>query len=60
MGKQRVMRTGNSLAVTIPSLFVRAVGVRAGQTVKVKLDLPKGQIVYFFSGVKQLAFPLLK
>jgi len=30
------MKVGNSLAVTVPSDFVKAVGVRAGQMVKVK------------------------
>jgi antitoxin component of MazEF toxin-antitoxin module len=58
MVRQKIIRTGNSLAVTIPSLFVQGVGVKPGQTVKVKPDLARGRVIYFFSGTKQLAFPL--
>lgn len=51
---QKVIKTGNSLAVTVPSEFVKLVGVRAGDTVRVKLESDKGQVTYFFSGAKQL------
>lgn len=55
---QKVIRTGNSLAVTVPAEFVRLVGVRAGDEVKTLIQSDKGEIVYLFSGAKQL--PLLK
>jgi antitoxin component of MazEF toxin-antitoxin module len=54
MGKQKIIRTGNSLAVTIPSGFVRAVGIKAGQKVAVKLEPETGRVIYSFSGTKQL------
>jgi len=54
MGKQKIIKTGNSLAVTIPSRFVHMVGVRAGQEVRVKLEPEAGQVIYVFSGSKQL------
>lgn len=54
MPKQKIIRTGNSLAVTVPSRFVKAVGVRAGQAVSVKIQPETGQVVYTFSGTKQL------
>lgn len=54
MGKQKIIKTGNSLAVTIPSLFVRALGVKAGQEVLVRVEPEKGQIICRFSGLKQL------
>jgi antitoxin component of MazEF toxin-antitoxin module len=54
MGKQKIIRTGNSLAVTIPSDFVRTVGIKAGQTVQVKIEPETGKVVYTFSGTKQL------
>lgn len=51
---QRVFRTGNSLAVTIPFDFVKSVGVKPGDSVKVVTEEDKGKITYFFSGAKQL------
>lgn len=51
---QKVIRTGNSLGVTIPSDFVKSVGIRAGDAVKVETEADKGVIVYSFSGAKQL------
>ena len=54
MAKQKIIKTGNSLAVTIPSDFVKTVGIKAGQDVGVKTDPGTGQVVYTFSGAKQL------
>lgn len=50
----KIFRTGNSLAVTVPSDFVQALGLKPGDTVKVKSWVEKGQIIYQFSGVRQL------
>ena len=52
--KQKIMKVGNSLAVTVPSGFVKAVGVRAGQMVKVKKKPETGEMIYRFSGIQQL------
>lgn len=54
MPRQKIIKTGNSLAVTIPADFARAVGVKAGQEVKVAVDPASGQVTYTFSGTKQL------
>lgn len=54
MGRQKIIKTGNSLAVTIPSDFVKTVGIKPSQEVKVKVELETGQIIYTFSGTKQL------
>lgn len=51
---QKVIRTGNSLAVTVPSEFARSVGIRAGDSVKVNIEEDKGIVTYTFSGAKQL------
>jgi antitoxin component of MazEF toxin-antitoxin module len=51
---QKIIRTGNSLAVTIPSDFVKSVGIRPGDEVKLILETDKGEITYVFSGAKQL------
>lgn len=55
---QKVIRTGNSLAVTIPSEFAKSAGIRASDQVKVEAEPEKGTITYYFSGIKQL--PLLE
>ncbi|KKS80431.1 MAG: hypothetical protein UV54_C0006G0006 [Candidatus Beckwithbacteria bacterium GW2011_GWA2_43_10] len=52
---QKVMRVGNSIGVTVPSQFVKTVGIRVGDSVKVKTILETGQVIYTFQGVKQLS-----
>lgn len=54
--QQKVFRTGNSLAVTIPSRFVLGVGVKSGDNVKVRAMAARGRIVYQFFSNRQLAF----
>lgn len=54
---QKVIRTGNSLAVTIPSGFVKSVGIKSGDQARVELEPEFGKVTYFFLGAKQL--PLL-
>jgi len=55
MRKQKIIRTGNSLAVTIPAEFVESIGIKAGDEVRVTLEPEKGRIICSFSGVKQLS-----
>lgn len=52
--KQKVIRAGNSTAVTVPADFVKKVGIKVGDDVQVETDLEKGQVSYTFSGVRQL------
>ena len=56
---QKVLRTGNSLAVVIPSRFVRDVAIKPGDPVHVAADRRRGKITYTFQNVTQLpiAFP---
>lgn len=51
---QKVIRTGNSAAVTIPAEFVKDLGIHIGDPVKVKLEKDKGKITFAFTGAKQL------
>ena len=51
---QKVIKTGNSAALTIPAEFVRDLGIRIGDPVKTRLEKDRGRIIYFFQGVKQL------
>lgn len=53
--KQKVMRVGNSVGITVPSKFVKSVGVKIGDEVKVKTILETGQVIYTFKGAKQLS-----
>lgn len=55
---QKVFRTGNSLAVVVPSEFVRLLGVKPKDKVKVLAEPQKGRVIYKFSGALQL--PLSK
>ncbi len=54
MYQQKVIKTGNSLALTIPAKFVKDLGIRAGDSVKTIFEREKGRIIYIFSGIKQL------
>lgn len=51
---QKVFRTGNSLAVTVPSGFAGACGIRAGAKVSVKEDRSRAKLTLQFSGTQQL------
>lgn len=51
---QKILKTGNSLAVVIPSQFVKNFGLKAGNEVKVLQKPEKGEILYKFSGSLQL------
>lgn len=53
--KQKVLKAGNSTAVTVPADFVKKVGIKVGDQVEVETDLEKGQVTYTFQGVRQLA-----
>lgn len=52
---QKVIRAGNSTAVTVPANFVKKVGIKIGDVVSVKTNLESGKVTYTFSGVRQLA-----
>jgi len=58
MPKQKIIRSGNSLAVTIPADFVHLVGIKPGDQVEVEVMPETGRVVYHFSGTTQL--PLAK
>jgi antitoxin component of MazEF toxin-antitoxin module len=55
--RQKILKTGNSLAVTIPANFVKILGLRSGMEVVVKPDIAKGLLKCTFAGTGQL--PLL-
>lgn len=53
--KQKVMKVGNSVVVTVPADFVRKTGIRVGDKVEVKPNIKGGKVTYKFSGIQQLS-----
>lgn len=52
--KQKILKAGNSLAVTIPSKFVKNIGIKLGDEVTVHQQPETGQLIFSFSGMRQL------
>jgi len=55
MAKQKIIKTGNSLAVTISSRFAQSLGLNPGGEVEIKTVPENGQMICSFSGTKQLS-----
>ncbi|MFH0864105.1 MAG: AbrB/MazE/SpoVT family DNA-binding domain-containing protein [Candidatus Gottesmanbacteria bacterium] len=51
---QKILKTGNSLAVVVPADFAKSIGAKAGDDIKVFTKPEKGEILYRFSGAQQL------
>jgi len=47
---RKVIKTGNSLAITIPSRSIKDFNIREGDPVSVKINRTKVSITYLFSG----------
>lgn len=56
--KQKIIKAGNSLAVTIPSQFVKKLGLKSGHQVTVMPYFEKNQITYTFTNSSQLPLML--
>ena len=54
--KKKILRTGHSLAVTIPSKFAKIVGAKPGDEVLVQSKIEEGKLLITFGGVRQLTF----
>lgn len=52
--EQKIIRTGNSAAVTIPSDFFKAMNLRIGDVAKARTDCQKAKITYTFPGARQM------
>lgn len=52
--RQKILKTGNSLAITIPSKFVRILGLKPGDEVEAKGDLVKGTLRITFTSSGQM------
>lgn len=58
--KQKVFRSGHSLAVVVPASFVKDIALKAGDEVKVIVHAQKGRVVYNFPNNTQLPLALPK
>ena len=47
---RKVIKTGNSLAITIPSRSIKDFNIREGDPVLIKINRTKVSITYLFSG----------
>ena len=47
---RKVIKTGNSLAITIPSRSIKDFNIREGDPVLIKINRTKASITYVFSG----------
>lgn len=54
MNQQKIIKTGNSLAITLPSHLVKALGLRASDPVTVTISLDQTKISYSFDFARQL------
>lgn len=55
MNQQKIIKTGNSLAITLPSQLVKALGLRASDPVTVTISLDQTKISYTFDSARQLS-----
>jgi len=51
---EKIIKTGNSAAVTLPAKFMRDLNLKIGDTVVVEIDYDKGEITLRFPGARQL------
>lgn len=51
---QKIIKTGNSAAVTIPAGFLEALGLRVGDRAETEMDYRRGTIVFKFPNGRQL------
>jgi hypothetical protein len=47
---RKVIKTGNSLAITVPSQCLKDFDVKEGDIAQIKINRPRSSITYFFSG----------
>lgn len=52
---QKIVKTGNSLAITIPSKFAKTVGLKAGDKVSSEITTEANTITFTFLETRQLS-----
>ncbi len=59
MHPQKIVRVGNSLAITIPAKMARIFGIHSGSEVNVHYQVDKAKATIIFPGPIQLTFDQL-
>lgn len=47
---RKVIKTGNSLALTVPSKAIKNFNIKEGDLAQIKVNYTKGTLTYIFSG----------
>lgn len=55
MNQQKIIKTGNSLALTLPARLVKALGLKAGDRATISVSTDQIEITYRFHEVRQLS-----
>ena len=58
MIQHKIIRSGNSLAITIPAKLVKTLGVKAGDLVNVQVALDQSHVTYHFVKPSQLSLSM--
>lgn len=53
---QKIIKTGNSAALTIPAGFIKTLNLKVGDQAITRLDFYEGSITYKFVDIRQLRF----
>lgn len=57
----KIIRAGkHSLAVIVPAYFIHSLGIKAGDSVRVKTNIHRGLVQLEFTGAMQLSLPTTK
>jgi antitoxin component of MazEF toxin-antitoxin module len=51
---QKIIKTGNSAAVTIPAEMLKALNLQIGDKTEAKMNFADGSITYVFPEIRQL------
>lgn len=51
---QKVLKTGNSAAVTIPAEMLKSLNIQIGDKAEAKINFEEGSITYVFPEIRQL------
>ena len=57
---KKIIQTGNSAAVTLPSEFLKVLNIKVGDPVEVTVNYVKGEIVFRFPSARQLPLAVAK
>ncbi len=51
---QKIIKTGNSAAVTVPSEMLKSLNLQIGDKAEAKINFAEGSITYIFPEIRQL------